>query len=115
MPVETNVDFLISVTPSSRRRSRGRVADVEVHFVGRSPLAGMKLIGFSIWKRDAGSDFVVRFPARTYAVKGERRSFALFRPIADVTAQDAISDCILDAYARCVHRPGDTNGRPTAT
>ena len=65
----------------------------------------MKLIGFSIWKRDAGGNLVVRFPARTYAVKGERRSFALFRPIADAMAQDAIRDRILDVYAQCVNRP----------
>jgi hypothetical protein len=34
----------------------------------------------------------VTFPARQYAVNGERRSFALLRPIADVSAQDRIRD-----------------------
>ena len=39
------------------------------------------------------------FPARQYSVNGERRSFALLRPIADATAQDGIRDVILNAYA----------------
>jgi hypothetical protein len=38
-------------------------------------------------------------PARQYSVNGERRSFALLRPIADVTAQEHIRDLVLEAYA----------------
>jgi hypothetical protein len=41
----------------------------------------------------------VTFPARQYSVNGERRSFALLRPMADVTAQDLIRDVVLNAYA----------------
>jgi hypothetical protein len=41
----------------------------------------------------------VTFPARTYSVNGERRSFALLRPVADATAQDQIREAILAAYA----------------
>lgn len=39
------------------------------------------------------------FPARQYSVNGERRSFALLRPIDDVAAQARIRDLILEAYA----------------
>ena len=39
------------------------------------------------------------FPARQYSVNGERRSFALLRPIADTAGQDRIRDLILQAYA----------------
>ena len=113
MPEEANADLVIRVTPIRRRRSRGKLADVELHFVGRSPLVGMKLIGFSIWERDAEGNLVVKFPARAFAVKGQRRSFPLFRPIADTAAQDAIRDRILDAYARCARHPGDTTIYPT--
>ena len=67
--------------------------------VGLNPLAGLKLIGFSIWERRAGSGRNVTFPARQYAVNGERRSFALLRPIVDTTAQERIRERILDAYA----------------
>jgi hypothetical protein len=41
----------------------------------------------------------VTFPARQYAVNGERRRFALLRPIADATAQEAAREAILAAYA----------------
>ena len=32
-------------------------------------------------------------------MNGERRSFALLRPIADTTAQQSVRDRILEAYA----------------
>jgi hypothetical protein len=40
----------------------------------------------------------VTFPARQYSVNGERRSFALLRPVVDVTAQNRVRDLILDAF-----------------
>ena len=67
--------------------------------VGANPLAGLKLIGFAIWERRLGVGRNVTFPARQYSVNGERRSFALLRPVADTTAQDAVRDRILEAYA----------------
>ena len=33
-----------------------------------------------------------------YSVNGERRSFALLRPVTDATSQDRIRELILDAY-----------------
>jgi hypothetical protein len=38
------------------------------------------------------------FPSRTYSVNGERRSFALLRPILDATSQDRLRDMVLEAY-----------------
>lgn len=38
------------------------------------------------------------FPARQYSVNGERRSFALLRPVVDVSSQERIRDLILEAY-----------------
>ena len=46
--------------------------------------------GFSIWERRGGSGRNVTFPARQYSVNGERRSFALLRPIVDTTAQNKV-------------------------
>ncbi len=89
----------IKITPNDKGNPPGKLADVEVHFVGDSVLAGLKLIGFSIWERRGGSGRNVTFPARQYAVNGERRSFALLRPVVDPTAQNAIRTAILDAYA----------------
>jgi hypothetical protein len=89
----------IKITPNDKGNPPGKLADVEVHFVGDSVFAGLKLIGFSIWERRGGAGRNVTFPARQYAVNGERRSFALLRPVVDATAQNAIRTAILDAYA----------------
>ncbi len=89
----------IKITPNDKGNPPGKLADAELHFGGDSPLAGLRLIGFSIWERRGGNGRNVTFPARAYAVNGERRSFALLRPIVDTTAQDSVRDLILEAYA----------------
>ena len=77
----------------------GKLADAELHF-SEGPLEGLKLIGFAIWERRSGAGRNVTFPARQYAVNGERRSFALLRPIVDTTAQAKVRDLVLEAYAQ---------------
>lgn len=89
----------IKITPNDKGNPPGKLADAELHFGGESPLAGLKLIGFSIWERRGGTGRNVTFPARSYVVNGDRRAFALLRPIVDTTAQTAVRDLILDAYA----------------
>jgi hypothetical protein len=89
----------VKITPNDRGNPAGKLADAELHFGGESPLAGLKLIGFSIWERRGGNGRNVTFPARQYSVNGERRSFALLRPVVDTTAQTAVRDRILEAYA----------------
>ena len=88
----------IKITPNDKGNPPGKLADAELHFGGESPLAGLKLIGFSIWERRGGSGRNVTFPARSYVVNGDRRAFALLRPIVDTTAQEAVRELILDAY-----------------
>lgn len=75
----------------------GKLADAELHF-DDGPLAGLKLIGFAVWERRGGKGKNVTFPARTYSVNGERRSFALLRSMGDVTAQERVRDIIITAY-----------------
>lgn len=90
----------VKITPNDRGNPPGKLADVELHFTDAAgPLAGLKLIGFSVWERRGGLRRNVTFPARQYSVNGERRSFALLRPIVDATAQDRIRELILDAFA----------------
>jgi hypothetical protein len=74
----------------------GKLADAELHFSG-GPLDGLKLVGFAVWERKAGGRNVT-MPARQYSVNGERRSYALLRPIVDATSQDKLRDLIVDAY-----------------
>lgn len=75
----------------------GKLADAELHF-DHGPLAGLKLVGFSVWEGKRGGRNVT-FPARSYSVNGERRSYALLRPIGDTAAQEALRDLVLEAYA----------------
>ena len=75
----------------------GKLADVELHF-SDGPLKGLKLVGFALWERRNGNGYNVTFPARQYSVNGERRSFALLRPITEAAAQDGIRDLILDTW-----------------
>jgi hypothetical protein len=82
--------------PNDKGNPPGKLADAELHFSG-GPLDGLKLIGFGIWERKNGGRNVT-FPARQYSVNGERRSFALLRPIVDATGQDRLRDLILEAY-----------------
>jgi hypothetical protein len=87
----------IKITPNDKGNPPGKLADAEVHF-SEGPLEGLKLIGFSIWERRGGNGRNVTFPARQYSVNGERRSFALLRPVADVTAQNKLRELILGAF-----------------
>lgn len=95
----------IIVTLNANGQPAGKVADAELHFEeGDGLLAGLKLIGFSVWERRGGSGNNVTFPARQYSVNGERRTFALLRPILDTTAQNAIREAILTAYQTAVEQ-----------
>ena len=89
---------IVKIVPNEKGNPPGKLADAELHFT-EGVLDGLKLIGFSVWERRSGGGRNVTFPARTYAVNGERRSFALLRPIADATAQDRIRELVLEAYA----------------
>ena len=90
--------MIVKILRNDKGNPPGKLADAELHF-SDGPLAGLKLIGFSVWERKTGNGRNVTFPARQYSVNGERRSFALLRPIADTTAQDHIREVILHAYA----------------
>ena len=88
----------VTITPNDKGNPPGKLADAELHFT-EGALDGLKLIGFGVWERRSGGGRNVTFPARQYSVNGERRSFALLRPIGDAQAQDRIRDLILEAYA----------------
>ena len=95
----------IKITPNDNKATTpaGKLADAELHFAD-GPLNGLKLIGFTIWEKRGGGGRNVTFPARSYSVNGDRRSFALLRPIADTTAQNILREMILDAFAEFEER-----------
>ena len=91
-------DMTVKIQANDKGNPVGKLADAELHFTAGS-LEGLKLIGFGIWERRGGSGRNVTFPARQYSVNGERRSFALLRPIVDTAAQERIREFVLEAYA----------------
>ena len=91
--------MVVKITPNDKGNPPGKLADAELHFTDGA-LEGLKLIGFSIWeRRGSGGGRNVTFPGRQYVVNGDRRSFALLRPITDTHAQERVRDLVLQAYA----------------
>ena len=95
--------IVVKITPNDRGNPPGKLAEAELHFTS-GELDGLKLIGFAIWERRGGAGRNVTFPARQYAVNGERRSFALLRPITDANAQQRVRDLVLEAYTEYEER-----------
>jgi hypothetical protein len=95
----------IKITPNDKGNPPGKLAEAELHFSnGDGPLEGLKLIGFSVWERRGGNGRNVTFPARSYSVNGERRSFALLRPVVDITSQNKLREMILEAFSEYEER-----------
>ena len=90
--------MVIKIVPNDKGNPPGKLAEAELHFIG-GELDGLKLVGFSIWERRGGNGRNVTFPARQYSVNGERRSFALLRPVVDTAAQERVRELVLNAYA----------------
>ena len=87
----------VKIMPNDKGNPPGKLAEAELYFED-GYLQGLKLVGFAIWERRKGDGRNVTFPARQYTVNGERRSFALLRPVSDSTAQDRVRDLILQAF-----------------
>jgi hypothetical protein len=99
----------IKFTANATGNPPGKLAEAEIHFDGEG-LEGLKLVGFAIWERRSGAGRNVTFPARQYSVNGERRSFALLRPIIDMDAQGRLRDHILqefEAFEATTDAPAD--------
>src|SRR4029077_17254138 len=105
--VSTQEDaVVVKITTKEKSNPPGKLAEAALHFT-EGVLDGLKLIGFGIWERRTGGGRNVTFPARTYSVNGERRSFALLRPTGDATAQNRVRDLILEAYATYENRAAE--------
>jgi hypothetical protein len=91
-----SITMTIKIIANDKGNPPGKLADAELFFT-EGPLEGLKLIGFGIWERRGGAGRNVTFPARQYSVNGERRSFALLRPVADIASQNKLRELILEA------------------
>ena len=78
------------------------IAEAELIFDdGDGPLAGLKLVGFSLW-RGSGEDIFVTFPSRAFGVGNERRFFDYLRP-ADADASGDARALIVRPF-QAIHR-----------
>jgi hypothetical protein len=87
----------VKIIANEKGNPPGKLADAELHFT-EGILEGLKLVGFGVWERKNGDGRNVTFPARSFSMNGERRSFALLRPYTDSTAHGKVRDLILEAY-----------------
>jgi len=73
------------------------VCEAEVLFE-EEPLAGMKLVGFSLWRSPEGEVYVT-FPARAFGAGGERRYFDYLRSVEGTPADGKkVKAWILEEY-----------------
>jgi hypothetical protein len=107
--------MVVRILPSDSSTPVGKIADAEVLF-DEGVFDGLKLVGFSIWEPRAGGSGRrnVTFPARSFSVNGERRSFALLRPVVDSTAQEPLRALILQAFAEYEAQQASGEPAPTA-
>ena len=89
------------------------VTEAEVLF-DDGPLAGTKLVGFSLWKSPDGEIYVT-FPSRAFGTGTERRFFDFLRSV-EGTSADArrVKAWILDSYgtrAAAEYPPTDSAAR----
>ena len=106
--------MVVRILPSDSPTPVGKIADAEILF-DDGILNGLKLVGFSIWERRGGNGRSVTLPARTYSVNGERRTFALLRPVGDAAAQEPIRALVLQALAQFEAEAAATETLPLTT
>jgi len=106
-------------TPASK------LADVEIHFE-EGLLAGLKLVGCSVWRSKKGDAPTVLVPSRSYATAGGVRYYELLRASVDgaVSAEGngedpaaklavrRFKDYIRDEYGKIAALPVDAEEKP---
>lgn len=75
------------------------VSEAELHFE-EGPLAGMRLVGFSLW-RSAEGEIYVTFPSRAFGTATDRKYFDYLRAV-DGSSETVkqVKDWILEEYRK---------------
>ena len=85
-----HVNFLSRVDGPERL-----VCEAELVFEGDGPLAGLRLVGFALWRGTDGATYVT-FPSRAFGLGEERRFFDFLR--GDAAAVKRFKAFVLDAF-----------------
>jgi len=81
------------------------VSEAELVFSSTGILAGLKLVGFSLWKSPEGEIYVT-FPSRAFGAGQERRFFDYLRPVnGGGAAAKALKEAIIAAYNAASGQP----------
>ena len=97
----------VKILRNEQGKPAGKLADAEIHFIG-GELAGLKLVGFTIWERSDGNGRSVTFPGRQFIVHGDKRNFALLRAIGNPNVLDHVRDLVLRTYEQQAQQPGES-------
>ncbi len=74
------------------------VCEVELVFPSTGILAGLKLVGFSLWRSPEGEIYVT-LPSRAFGAGSERRFFDYLRSVeGNAAAAKALKEAIIAAY-----------------
>jgi hypothetical protein len=95
--------MIVKILPNDRSVPPQKLADAELLFE-EGVLSGLRLIGFSIWQSKRGNSRTVTMPARGYFANGEKRAYALLRPVSDEASADPVKRLILESYAEFEQR-----------
>jgi hypothetical protein len=87
---------------------QSKLADVEIHFE-EGLLAGLKLVGCSVWRSKKGEAPTVLVPSRSYATAGGVRYYELMRESVegDRAAVKRFKEYIRDEYKKIATLPVD--------
>lgn len=87
-----------------------KLADVEIYFE-EGLLAGMKLVGCSVWRAKKGEKPTVLVPSRSYATAAGVRYYELLRAVDGETEKKAVKsfkDYIREEYMKIAELPSTT-------
>lgn len=69
----------VKFLPPREGAPKGMLNEAEIHFdTEPEPLRGMKLVGFSVWRKEDGRLYVT-FPSRAFGAGQERKYFDFLR------------------------------------
>ena len=92
----------VKILRNENGKPAGKLADAEIHFIA-GELAGLKLVGFTVWEGRDGKRRRVTFPGRPLVVHGDKRNFELLRAIGNPSVLDRVRDLVLHAYEAYAH------------
>jgi len=108
--------FTVAIRLSDERAPKGKLADADLVFNNQTDLDGLILTGFSVWDARQPGQRNVTFPARSYTVNGDRRSFALLRegsnPVEGQKARKWLTDLIVASYDEAIIAQGNKPPTP---